>query len=232
MSGLLSSSYLASRAALFSPSSTNSSISHGTPAFQSTDTVYFSVTDAHGNGCSFINSTFGGFGSGIIPADCGFVLQNRGAGFSLLTDHPNVLEGGKRPYHTIIPGMLTDPTGSELQAVFGVMGGFMQPQGHVQVLLNGLRCNMSPQAALDAPRISIGSNYDPGAPVVHVEEGISEETVRGLREKGHVVEVVKEYGRGMFGRGQVIVAGWDEEEGQRVWSAGSDPRGDGQAVGY
>jgi len=232
VSGLLSPSYLASRAALFSRDSTNPSISHGTPAFQSSDTVYFSVTDVHGNGCSFINSTFGGFGSGIIPSECGFVLQNRGAGFSLLPDHPNVLEGGKRPYHTIIPGILTDPAGSELKAVFGVMGGFMQPQGHVQVLLNGLRCDMSPQAALDAPRISIGSNYDPGALVVHVEEGISEETIRGLREKGHVVEIVGEYGRGMFGRGQVIVAGWDEDEGRRVWSAGSDPRGDGQAVGY
>ncbi|KAF8244497.1 gamma-glutamyltranspeptidase [Wilcoxina mikolae CBS 423.85] len=230
VSGLLDKSYLSTRASLFNPSHMNPSIHHGTPAFQSTDTVYFSVTDSFGNGCSFINSTFGGFGSGIIPKDCGFVLQNRGSGFSLIPGHPNALAPGKRPYHTIIPGLLTDLSGKELKAVFGCMGGFMQPQGHVQILLNTLRCGMDPQAALDAPRISIGTNYDPGAFIVHLEEGIPEEVVEGLRRKGHTVEVVREYGRGMFGRGQVIAA--SEDEGKRVWSAGSDMRGDGQAVGY
>jgi gamma-glutamyltranspeptidase/glutathione hydrolase len=126
--GLLNKKYLAERAALFDPHRVNPNISHGSPAFQSTDTVYFSVTDKEGNGCSFINSIFGGFGSGIVPKGCGFVLQNRGAGFSLQKDHPNVLAPGKRPYHTIIPGMVTDVEGKELKAVFGNMGGFMQPQ--------------------------------------------------------------------------------------------------------
>jgi gamma-glutamyltranspeptidase/glutathione hydrolase len=126
--GLLDKKYLAERAALFDPDRVNPDISHGSPAFQSTDTVYFSVTDKEGNGCSFINSIFGGFGSGIVPKGCGFVLQNRGAGFSLQKDHPNVLAPGKRPYHTIIPGIVTDIEGKELKAVFGNMGGFMQPQ--------------------------------------------------------------------------------------------------------
>ncbi|CCX07093.1 nucleophile aminohydrolase [Pyronema domesticum] len=228
--GLLSSEYLYKRSHLFSMDSVNTGLQHGTPAWQSTDTVYFSVTDKDGNGCSFINSTFGGFGSGIIPSGCGFVLQNRGSGFSLRQDHPNVLAPKKRPYHTIIPGMLTDPTGKDLKAVFGCMGGFMQPQGHVQLLLNALKCGMDPQAALDSPRISIGTNYDPGAAIVHIEEGVPEETLKGLREKGHVIKEVKGYERGLFGRGQIIVKTVDE--GQQVWSAGSDLRGDGQAVGY
>jgi len=89
---------------------------------------------------------------------------------------------------------------------------------------------MGPQVALDAPRISIGTNYDPGAFIVHVEEGIPDAVVEGLRAKGHTVEVVRGYGRGMFGRGQIIAA--SDDEGKRVWSAGSDPRGDGAAVGY
>ena len=190
------------------------------------------MTDASGNACSFINSTFGGFGSGIVPRNTGFVLQNRGSGLSLLPGHPNAVAPRKRPYHTIIPGMVTDPSGETLRAVFGCMGGFMQPSGHVQLLLNGLRNGMDPQCALDAPRVNIGSNYDPTSGVVHLEEGISKETVEGLRRKGHRVSVVEGYERGMFGRGQIIVAGWDEEEGRRVWSAGSDCRGDGHAVGY
>jgi gamma-glutamyltranspeptidase/glutathione hydrolase len=85
---------------------------------------------------------------------------------------------------------------------------------------------------VDAPRILIGESYDPEALMVHVEEGISEETVNGLREKGHTIVVARNYDRGIFGRAQVIAAGWDEEEGKRVWSAGSDCRGDGHAVGY
>jgi gamma-glutamyltranspeptidase/glutathione hydrolase len=99
-------------------------------------------------------------------------------------------------------------------------------------MLNGLRCGMDPQRMVDAPRILIGESYDPEALMVHVEEGISEETVKGLREKGHTIVVARNYDRGMFGRAQVIAAGWDEEEGMRVWSAGSDCRGDGHAVGY
>lgn len=119
--------YLAQRAELFSCHKCIETVVHGSPAWQSSDTVYLSVTDAQGNGCSLINSLYGGFGSGIIPKDCGFVLQNRGAGFALDPNHPNALAPGKRPYHTIIPGMVTDRSGAELKAVFGCMGGFMQP---------------------------------------------------------------------------------------------------------
>lgn len=106
----------------------------------------------------------------------------------------------------------------------------MQPQGHVQVFLNMCVWGMSPQEALDAPRVSIGSGYDPRDPVVNVEEGISKEAIEGLKKKGHKVTAVLGMGREMFGRGQVIRVRYDE--GRRVYSAGSDLRGDGHAVGY
>ncbi|KAI9763679.1 MAG: hypothetical protein M1840_009152 [Geoglossum simile] len=121
------------------------------PKPTNTDTVYFAVTDQWGNGASFINSVYGGFGSAIIPKHTGFALQNCDAGFSLLAGHPNVLQPRKRPYHTIISSMLTNPVDNPLHTVYGVMGGFMQRQGHVQVLLNMLVFKFNPQAALDAP---------------------------------------------------------------------------------
>ena len=231
---LISPSYLAERAKLFSPTSASSGFKHGTPspAHAKSDTVYFAVTDAEGNGCSFINSNYAGFGTGIIPKGCGFTLQNRGANFVLQPpDHPNVYAPHKRPYHTIIPAMLTNPSDGTLHSVYGVMGGFMQPQGHVQVLLNMLAFRMSPQQALDAPRICIGAGQaEYGAvndSVVYLEEGISEEVGEGLRKLGHSVKIVRGFERGMFGRGQLIRL--HEEDGQVVHSAGSDLRGDGAA---
>lgn len=119
---LISKSYLAERAKLFDPAKASSVIDHGSPSHNHCDTVYFAVTDAAGNGISFINSTYGGFGSAIIPKDCGFTLQNRGANFSLKAGHPNVLEPGKRPYHTIIPAMITNIHDGSLHSVYGVMG--------------------------------------------------------------------------------------------------------------
>lgn len=195
------------------------------------DTVYFAATDSEGNGISFINSNYGGFGTCIIPKGCGFTLQNRGANFQLMEGHPNVIAPRKRPYHTIIPAMLTNPSDGSLNTVYGVMGGFMQPQGHLQVLLNMLVFNLTPQAALDAPRICIGAGMPDEGKVldrtVYVEDGITSEVAQELRKRGHNVKTVTGYGRGLFGRGQVIRK--HEEEGQIIYSAGSDLRGDGAA---
>ncbi|KAG8003217.1 Glutathione hydrolase 2, partial [Nibea albiflora] len=155
------------------------------------DTVYFCVIDSQGNACSFVNSTYMGFGSGLVPKGCGFSLQNRGASFTLCRDHVNCVAGGKRPYHTIIPALLTDSaTESQkprLLAALGVMGAFMQPQGHVQVLLNMMEFGMNPQRALDAPRVYV--HYDPKTDqwLVNLEEGVGEEVAEELRRRGHKV---------------------------------------------
>ncbi|KAK0517060.1 hypothetical protein JMJ35_000215 [Cladonia borealis] len=227
---MISRSYLSERAKIFNPKKASTNLVHGSPAHNKSDTVYFATTDKYGNGCSFINSNFGGFGTCIIPKGCGFTLQNRGAGFSLQEGHPNVFAPSKRPYHTIIPAMLTNPDDGSLHTVYGVMGGFMQPQGHVQVLLNMLAFKYNPQAALDAPRICIGAGMPDAGNVfdtVYLEEGIGEDVAEELRKMGHDVEIVKGYKRGLFGRGQVIRC--HIEEGRHVYSAGSDPRGDGGA---
>ncbi|KAL5518777.1 hypothetical protein ACEPAH_460 [Sanghuangporus vaninii] len=235
---LLSKEYLTSRAKLFDPSKTNPRVVHGNPA-NSSDTVYFSVVDQWGNACSYIQSNYAGFGTGAIPKGCGFTLQNRGSGFVLREGHPNALQGGKRPYHTIIPAMAL--RGDELFLSYGVMGGFMQPQGHVQVLLNMLR-GFTAQAALDAPRFCISAG-SPDSEVrgsaekagdinseVYFEECIPESVVERLREMGHDAWTVKDFQRGMMGRGQVIQRIVDKGTGHTVWAAGSDPRADGHAA--
>ncbi|KAJ3558526.1 hypothetical protein NM688_g869 [Phlebia brevispora] len=233
---LLSQEYLASRAKLFDPTKSNPNIVHGNPV-HSSDTVYFTVADQWGNACSYIQSNYAGFGTGAIPKGCGFTLQNRGSNFTLTAGHPNALEGGKRPYHTIIPAMAL--RGNELFMSYGVMGGFMQPQGHVQVLLNMLR-GFSAQAALDAPRfcISAGSpetqNSSSGSAgdinsEVYFEEGISDGIVEKLRSMGHDARKAVGFGRSMLGRGQIIQRVVDLN-GNRVWVAGSDPRADGHAA--
>ncbi|KAG9314267.1 gamma-glutamyltranspeptidase [Chiua virens] len=235
---LLSKEYLASRARLFDPSKVNPNVIHGNPV-NSSDTVYFTVSDQWGNACSYIQSNYAGMWphSGYsVPKGCGFTLQNRGSGFILKEGHPNCLQGGKRPYHTIIPAMAL--RGDELFLSYGVMGGFMQPQGHVQVLLNMLR-GFTAQAALDAPRFCIS----PGVPVdenkddefgvvnseVYFEDAIPPETIAKLREMGHDARTVTGLGRGMMGRGQIIQKIVDQS-GKTVWAAGSDPRADGHAV--
>ncbi|KAM0322749.1 hypothetical protein ACHAQA_009340 [Verticillium albo-atrum] len=225
--GLISPEYLAERAKLFDASKAAASVEHGnppitSPALHSSDTVYFAVSDAEGNAASFINSNYDGFGTGIIPRGCGFTLQNRGSNFSLDADHPNRLAPRKRPYHTIIPGMVTNLSDGSLHSAFGVMGGFMQPQGHVQVLLGQLVGGLNPQQTLDAPRICIDFDW-----TVNVEEGMPEETIEGLQKLGHKVKVLKGTERGMFGRGQIIRYTVDSIEKTGIWSAGSDMRGDG-----
>ncbi|XP_038571137.1 glutathione hydrolase-like YwrD proenzyme [Micropterus salmoides] len=208
------------------------------------DTVYFCVIDSQGNACSFVNSTYMGFGSGLVPKDCGFSLQNRGASFSLRRNHINCVAGGKRPYHTIISALLTDsPTKSQktkLLAALGVMGAFMQPQGHVQVLLNMLEFGMNPQQALDAPRVYVQYDHKTDQWLVNLEEGFDQEVAEELRRRGHNVNwPITGHKRSQFGRGQIITVGdwWNPsvkhaDHPSRVLWAGSDPRSDGCAQGY
>ncbi|XP_078114574.1 glutathione hydrolase-like YwrD proenzyme isoform X3 [Sander vitreus] len=155
------------------------------------DTVYFCVIDGQGNACSFINSIYAGFGTGLVPKDCGFSLQNRGASFSLHRNHVNCVAGGKRPYHTIIPALLTDSASTSqkprLLAALGVMGAFMQPQGHVQVLLNMLEFGMNPQQALDAPRVYVQYDRTTDQWSVNLEDGVRQEVAEELRRRGHKV---------------------------------------------
>ncbi|XP_072294142.1 glutathione hydrolase-like YwrD proenzyme [Eucyclogobius newberryi] len=205
------------------------------------DTVYFCVVDGEGNACSFVNSNYMGFGSGLVPKDCGFSLQNRGANFSLRRGHPNCIAGGKRPYHTILCALVTDSSTGQLLATLGVMGAFMQPQGHVQVLLNMLQFGMNPQQALDAPRVYVHFDQKSEQWVVNVEEGVDQTVAEELKRKGHNVNFpVTGHKRSQFGRGQIITVGdwWDLSVNQtngpirRVLWAGSDPRADGCAQGH
>jgi gamma-glutamyltranspeptidase/glutathione hydrolase len=196
---------------------------HGTP-INSSNTVYLSVVDKFGNACSFINSNYWGFGTGIAPKGFGFTLQNRGHNFSLIPNHPNALEPGKRPYHTIIPAMVTREADDSLYASYGVMGGFMQPQGHVQVLSALVDKGLDPQAALDLPRFCIDVDEDGGE--VAMEDGMPQETISGLKNMGHAMYPVSGYERALFGRGQVIL----RDSATGTLTAGSDPRADGCAM--
>jgi len=271
---LLSASYAADRRRLIDPRRASIDPQRGSPTSGS-DTVYLSVVDDEGNACSFINSNYAGFGTGIVPQGRGFTLQNRGHNFVLDPEHPNALAPRKRPYHTIIPALATldwapgaepasvwagGPTvGADLRvgppgetvgadpgpapaghvgpghagplyACFGVMGGFMQPQGHVQVACALIDDAADPQAALDRPRFCI---TDPGAATpagvagdVALEEGIPAATLAALQAMGHPVQLVTGHARALFGRGQVIL----RDPATGVLTGGSDPRADGCAM--
>ncbi|XP_054645726.1 glutathione hydrolase-like YwrD proenzyme [Dunckerocampus dactyliophorus] len=208
------------------------------------DTVYFCVVDSEGNACSFVNSTYDCFGCGLVPKDCGFSLQNRGAFFSLHHNSVNCVAGAKRPFHTIIPALVTDcATDSQkprLLASLGVMGGMMQSQGHIQVLLNLLEFGMNPQQALDSPRVFVQHDRKKNQWLVNLEEGIKPEVAEALRRRGHKVNwPVTGHKRSQFGRGQIITVGdwWNpsvnhKSHATKVLWAGSDPRSDGCALGY
>lgn len=222
LEALLSKEYADRRRSLINPHQAAEKVQHGHPLATS-DTVYLCAVDQQGNGCSFINSNYMGFGTGIVPQGWGFSLQNRGHNFSLDPNHPNALAPGKRPYHTIIPALATTPDG-ELFGVFGVMGGFMQPQGHLQVVCAMLDDHLDPQAALNRPRFCIQADRSLAA--VALEEGIPTDAIQQLQKMGHAVERISGLGRALFGRGQIILR--DSESGV-LWG-GSDPRADGCAM--
>jgi gamma-glutamyltranspeptidase / glutathione hydrolase len=182
-------------------------------------TVYFAVADNRGTMVSYIQSNYMGFGSGIVVPNTGIALHNRGHNFSLQPNHPNVVAPGKRPYHTIIPGFLFQ--GDIPLGPFGVMGGFMQPQGHVQVLHALIDEKMNPQAALDQPRWQ----WLKGKQVV-VEAHYNKEIVNQLRHRGHDITI--EPDAGSFGRGQIILR--NPETG--VYQAGTESRCDGYIAAY
>ena len=220
---LLSKSYADERRKLIDLKHATIDQKRGTPV-NSSSTVYLSAADKFGNACSFINSNYWGFGTGIVPQGWGFTLQNRGYNFRLDPEHPNCIAPRKRPYHTIIPAMVTRAADDSLYASYGVMGGFMQPQGHVQVLSALVDHGLDPQAALDLPRFSIDVEEAGGE--VAIEDGMPHETVTGLQKLGHSTYLVSGYERALFGRGQVILR--DPESG--ALCAGSDPRADGCAM--
>ncbi len=194
------------------------------------DTVYLSVVDGDGNACSFINSLYMGTGAGLVVPGTGVSLQNRGALFALEPEHPNALAPKKRPYHTLMPALITRD--GELYASLGVMGGYMQAQGHFQMLVNLVDLGLSPQVALDVPRWRLGAedgDLRHAAPtILLVEEGWSESTLTELTRRGHCLRRVSGFSRQLFGGGQIILR--DADTG--VLTAGSDPRKDGCAVGW
>ncbi|KAJ8601015.1 hypothetical protein CTAYLR_009347 [Chrysophaeum taylorii] len=185
------------------------------------DTASFQAVDAKGRFVSAVNSTYQAFGSKIVAS--GFTLQNRGFNFSRDPAHPNCVEGAKRPYHTIIPCILT----GKIEATLTNMGGFMQPQGHVQHIVNLLFRGMDPQASVDAPRFCIDLDAD----VVRIEPTYGDEIITYLRARGHAVHVLPDdnYARAkIVGKAQIIT----RSSSTGVLVAGSDPRADGCAMGF
>ncbi|KAM4770735.1 glutathione hydrolase-like YwrD proenzyme [Rhinophrynus dorsalis] len=236
---LLCKTYSRSRAKLINLQRASDINTHGNPCETGSDTVYFSVVDCQGNACSFINSNYQDFGTGLVPEGCGFTLQNRGHNFSLSPGHPNCLAPGKRPFHTIIPALATTEDTEDLLCSFGVMGGFMQPQGHVQVLLNMAEFGMNPQQSLDAARFYVEYSKKDQKWKLYLEDGIVKTVADELKARGHDVHwPVCSHDRKLFGRGQIITRGewWRPghvpDNDRKVWWAGSDPRADGCAMGY
>ena len=214
VSELLSPAYLAARRALITDKALEPEA--GDP--HCGGTIYLCTADSEGNMVSLIQSNYTTFGAGVAIPGTGISLQNRGANFSLDPESDNCLAGGKKSYHTIIPGFLLKD--GEAVGPFGVMGAFMQPQGHVEVLVNTLDYHMNPQEALDAPRIQwIGGKK------FQLEREAGEAIAEQLRAMGHEVEVVDD--RISMGRGEII---WKDENG--VYVAGTEPRCDGTVAAW
>lgn len=226
---LISKPYARERGKLISRERAMTEMPAGDPRLVHGDTIYLTVVDKDRNCCSFIQSNYFGFGSLCVPGNVGFVLQNRGALFALDEQHLNRLEPHKRPFHTIIPAMVTKE--GKPWFCFGVMGGDMQPQGHVQVLVNLIDFGMNVQEAGDAARVRhlgsaepTGTPADPQGGTVTVESGISDETIDRLKALGHRVVRAKSG----YGGYQGILL--DPVHG--ALHGGTDPRKDGCAVGY
>ena len=202
----------------------------GNPLLEKSDTVYLTVVDKDRNCCSFIQSNFAGFGSWVVPGDVGFVMQNRGQLFALDEHHLNRLEPHKRPFHTIIPAMVTKDGKPWL--CFGVMGGDMQAQGHVQILVDLIDFDMNIQEAGDEARVRhdgsatpTGKPAEPGGGTVYVEPQVPEDVIAALEKKGH--RVIPARGGG-FGGYQAIQIDWKHG----TLRGATEPRKDGCAVGY
>eukprot|EP01080_Neovahlkampfia_damariscottae_P003566 gene3566-6301_t len=217
---LLSKEYAKERSKIIDVEGNSQNIESGSPLYSS-DTIQFCVIDQEGNACSFVNSNYCDFGTGISPKNCGFPLQNRGSNFVLEKGHSNCYQPEKRPYHTIIPAIATK--NDEIFLAFGVMGGFAQPQAHVQVFLNMVEFGMNPQVAIDKPRILIDADHDQND--ILIEDGINEVTINGLKEKKHKLRIIKGWSQSKFGRGQIIL----KDENNVLWG-GSDRRSDGCAI--
>ena len=224
---LISKDYAAERRKLITEQA-STSLPAGTRELEEGDTIYLTVADVDGNMVSLIQSNYRGMGSGMTPGDLGFVLQNRAELFALDENHANVVEPGKRPFHTIIPAFVMKD--GEPLISFGLMGGSMQPQGHAQIIVNMLDFGMNLQEAGDAARVNHrGSSQPTGTSmtdggVVHLESGFSAETRTELERRGHTLGASD----GSFGGYQAIM--FDQEQG--VYYGASEVRKDGQAAGY
>lgn len=221
---LLDDAYLDARAALIDPRRAKHP-GFGMP--RAGGTIYLSAADERGMMVSFIQSNYMGFGSGVVVPRTGIALQNRGCGFSMDPRSPNAVVGGKRPFHTIIPAFVTQRAEGRVWPVmsFGVMGGDMQPQGHLQSIVRMLDYGQQPQAACDAPRWKVNRNFS-----VDLESTFQPDVARALQARGHVVEAFDDPYMD-FGSGQYI---WklDRHNPERGYAAASDSRRDGLAAGF
>jgi gamma-glutamyltranspeptidase/glutathione hydrolase len=226
---LLSTEYAIERGKLLDMEKAAEEYPHGDPAvLREGDTIYLATADSEGNMVSLIQSNYRGMGSGMTPPGLGFILQDRGELFNLEPGHANSFEPGKRPFHTIIPAFITKDGKPWIS--FGVMGGGMQPQGHVQIVVNLLDFGMGLQEAGDAPRIHHFGSSEPTGEVmtdggiVNLETGFDYEVVRELMRRGHTIQ----YAHGPYGGYQAIMK--DPDSG--VYYGASESRKDGQAAGY
>src|ERR1700730_2635963 len=231
LAGLLSKSYAHDREQLIDPKHAAKQVEPGTPELDQGDTIYMCAADDEGNMVSLIQSNYRGMGSGIVVPGLGFMFQDRGELFSMEPGHANVYAPGKRPFHTIIPGFVMKD-GKPWEA-FGVMGGGMQPQGHVQVLTNQIDFGLNVQEAGDASRWQHEGDNEPtgekmtaSGGYVNLESGIPAETQRELFKRGHEVR----FDVGGYGGYQAIKV--EMHDGQRVYVGASESRKDGQAAGY